>query len=160
MRRYLYVVGAAVLLVACGGSPAPTQRPAGTTPGSVTTQQPPAQSAAPNPPPGQQTPGAPVPNAGDNKSKARALIPAGATQLSEVNVGNSYTVQLSTTQSLEQLGTFWTQAIPAAGLQETGRFTQAETLTIAFANPEGGIVAFADSSSGGVIITISVGTSG
>ena len=105
------------------------------------------------------TPGAPAPNSGDNKTKARALIPPGATQVNEVVVGNSYTVQVSSNQSLDQLATFWAQAIPAAGLQESGRFTAADTLTIAFTNPDGGIVASADSSSGFVLVTISVGTS-
>ena len=153
MNRLAYLAGIAVLLAACSSGPSgPTSRPQVTTP-------PAGATSAPNQPPAQATPGAPQPNTGDNKSLARALIPQGATQLSEVNVGNSYTVQLSSTQSLEQLGAFWTQAIPAAGLQETGRFTQGETLTIAFTNPDGGIVAFADSSSGGVIMTISVGTS-
>jgi hypothetical protein len=33
-----------------------------------------------------------------------------------------------------------------------------DTLTIAFTNPDGGIVASRDTSSGSVIITISVGT--
>ena len=160
MRRYLWIVGAAALLLACGGSPAaPTQRPAGSTPGAVATQQPAAQTPAVNPPPGQVTPGAPAPNGGDNKTKARALIPPGATQVNEVVIGNSYTVHVSSNQTLDQLAAYWTQAIPAAGLQESGRFTAAETLTIAFTNPDGGIVASADPSTGFVLATISVGNS-
>lgn len=144
MRRFVWLVAIALVAAACGGGGAvPTP-----TPGSQATSPPGATSAT-----------TPQPNTGDNKSIARSLIPPGATQLNEVQVGNSYTVQLSSTQTLEQLGAFWTQAIPAAGLQETGRFNQAGTLTIAFSNPEGGIVAFEDSSAGGVIMSISVGTS-
>ena len=158
MSRLICVLAAGGLFLACSGPAAPTPgRPAGPTPGSAATQQPAASAGAVNTP-GLATPGAPQ-NGGDNKSKARALIPQGATQVSEVTVGNSYSVQVSSGQSLEQLGAFWTQAIPAAGLQETGRFTSGDTLTIAFTNPEGGVTASADPSTGSVIITISAGTS-
>lgn len=98
-------------------------------------------------------------NQSDNKAKARALIPDGATQLSEIIIENNYTVQVTSTKSLDELSSFWTQAIPKAGLSETGRFTASGTLTIAFTNPDGGVVASEDPSGGGVIITISVGSS-
>lgn len=149
MKRLAFV-GVIALLAACSAGPSGATTPPGATP-------PAAATSAPNPP-AQATSGAPQPNAGDNASRGQALIPPGATQLSEISSGNAYSVQVSSTQSLEQLGAFWTQAIPAAGLQETGRFTADETLTIAFTNPDGGIVAAADPSAGGVIITISVGT--
>jgi hypothetical protein len=87
------------------------------------------------------------------------LIPQGATQLSEFSAGNSYTVQVSSAQTLEQLAAFWTQAVPAAGLHETGRFSAGDTLTIAFENPDGGIVASKDASTGTVLCSISVGQS-
>jgi hypothetical protein len=77
--------------------------------------------------------------------------------LSEVTAGNAYTVQVTSTQSLEQLGAFWTTAIPQAGLHETGRYTAGESLIIAFENPDGGITASKDPSMG-VLVTISVGS--
>lgn len=145
MHRFAWLVAIALVVVACGGGAGPSP-----TPGSQATT-PPGATNAPN--------GTAQPNTGDNKSRARLLIPPGATQISESTFGNSYSVQLSSTQSLEELGAFWTQAIPAAGLTETGRFTMAGTLTIAFTNPDGGIVASEDASAGGVIMNISVGTS-
>jgi hypothetical protein len=99
----------------------------------------------------------PQPNTGDNKAKAQALIPPGSSApINEVTVGNSYTVQVTSSMTLEQLGAFWTTAIPAAGLAETGRFTSSGTLTIAFSNPDGGIVA--SDTENGVLVSISVGT--
>src|SRR5688572_33311900 len=98
MRRVV-LVAIALVVVACGGGPAGPSP----TPGSQVTT-PPGATNAPN--------GTPQPNTGDNKSIARSLIPPGATQLNEVQVGNSYTVQLSSTQSLDELGAFWTTAIP------------------------------------------------
>jgi hypothetical protein len=150
MSRFVWLVAIALVVVACGGGAAPTA-----TPGSQVTAPPGATD-----PPGATAATTPQPNSGDNKSKAQALIPPGSSApLNEVTIGNSYTVQVTSTQTLEQLGAFWTTAIPGAGLQETGRFTSAGTLTIAFTNPDGGIVASEDSSSGGVFISISVGSS-
>src|SRR5687767_7767623 len=128
MHRFGWLVAIALVVVACGGGgvgPSPT-------PGSQATT-PPGATNAPNV--------TAQPNTGDNKSRARLLIPPGATQISESTFGSSYSVQLSSTQTLEQLGAFWTTAIPAAGFTETGRFSMAGTLTIAFTNPDGGIVA-------------------
>ena len=153
MKRFVFVLGVVALLVGCGSGAA------GPTPGSAATQGPAATSAPGEPGPGQATPVVPQPNAGDLESRARALIPAGATELSETTIGNAYTVQVSSSQSLEDLGAFWTQSIPAAGLQETGRFTAGDTLTIALTNPDGGIVASRDPSTGAVIVSISLGTS-
>jgi hypothetical protein len=99
-----------------------------------------------------------VPNTGDNKSKAQSLIPPGSSApMNEVTIGNSYTVQVTSTQTLEQLGAFWTTAIPAAGMTETGRFNNAGSLIIAFTNPDGGVTA--STTDTGVLISISVGTS-
>jgi hypothetical protein len=60
--------------------------------------------------------------------------------------------------TLDQLKAFWTQAIPAAGMSETGRYEAAGSLVIAFTNPDGGITA--SPADNGFLITISVGTSG
>ena len=146
--KLLVALGLAVLVAGCS-------TPATPTPGSEGTPAP--AQATPDTGGGQATAGT-EPNTGDNKSKAESLVPDGATQLSEITVGNSYTVQVTSTKSLDELGSFWTQAIPNAGLTETGRFTAEGTLTIAFTNPDGGIGASQDPSSGSVIITISVGT--
>lgn len=142
MHRFVWLVAIALVVVACGGGQVgPTA-----TPGSQVTSPPGATAAI-----------TPQPNTGDNKSLARMLIPPGATQLNEIQVGDSYTVQLSSTQSLEQLGAFWTTAIPAAGMTESGRFTADGSLIIAFTNPDGGVTASTTDS--GVLITISVGAS-
>jgi hypothetical protein len=109
-------------------------------------------------PPAQQTPGAPQPNAGDNESRARALVPPGSTELSETSFGNAYQLTLTNPQSLEQLDAFWAQAIPAAGMQSTGKFEMDLSLVIAFTNPDGGISATNDGSGSGSTIVISVGT--
>lgn len=146
MHRFVWLVAIALVVVACGGGGVATP-----TPGSQATL-PPVATATPGGAPTAQ------PNTGDSKSLARMLIPPGATQLNEVQIGNSYTVQLSSTQSLEQLAAFWTGAIPAAGLTETGRFPGDGSLVIAFSNPDGGITA--SPTEGGIFITISVGTSG
>jgi hypothetical protein len=78
--------------------------------------------------------------------------------MNEITIGNSYTVQVTSTMTLEQLGAFWTTAIPAAGLTESGRYTAAGSLIIAFTNPDGGITA--TNTDNGVLISISVGASG
>lgn len=151
MHRFVWVAAIALLVLACGGGGAVP-----TTPGTQPTT-PPGMTDPPdatNPP--QATP---PQNAGDNKAKAQALIPSGSSApISEVSVGNAYTVQVMSTQTLEQLGTFWTTAIPAAGLTESGRYTAGDTLIIAFTNPDGGITA--SKTDEGVLVTISVGTSG
>jgi hypothetical protein len=85
-------------------------------------------------------------------------VPPGASETSAVSIGNAYQLTLSSNQSLEELEAFWDQAIPAAGMQSTGRFTADGSLTIALTNPDGGIVATGDPSTGGVTIVISVGT--
>jgi hypothetical protein len=156
MRHLGSALAITVVLAACSAGSTSSSAPgsAGTPPAAAST---PAPGDA-TPAGGQATAAAPQQNAGDNKSRARALIPNGATQLTEVASGNVYSVQVSSTQSLDELGSFFTQAIPAAGLHETGRFTADGSLTIAFTNPDGGIVATEDPSSGGVIVTISVGT--
>ena len=143
MKRRVWLLAIAALVVAaCGG-----KTPATPTPGSQVTQ-----------PPGATTGSTPQPNTGDNKAKAQALVPPGSSApINEVTVGNSYTVQVTSTQTLEQLGAFWTTAIPAAGLTESGRYSAAGSLIIAFTNPDGGITA--STTEGGVLITISVGSS-
>jgi hypothetical protein len=135
--------------VACGGGGVPTP-----TPGSQVTSPPGATD-----PPGATAAITAQPNTGDNKSKAQALIPQGASApINEVTVGNSYTVQVTSAMTLEQLGAFWTTAIPAAGLTESGRYSADGSLIIAFTNPDGGITA--SNTDNGVLITISVGSSG
>jgi hypothetical protein len=155
MHRLIWLLAvAALILAACSGAPAAT------TPGSQATEPPGATST---PGSGEQTePGGttPQPNTGDNKAKAQALIPTGCSQISEFTSGGNYTVSLSCTQTVEQMAAFWTTAIPAAGLTESGRFSAAGTLTIAFTNPDGGITAAADTSTNTTVVTISVGTSG
>ena len=141
--------------MACSTGTPPAQTPASQQTPTAAATPPPGQAT---PPPGQATPTL-QPNTGDNESRARALVPPGSTQLSESSFGNAFQLTLSSTQSIEQLGAFWTQAIPAAGMQETGRFTAEGSLTIAFTNPDGGIVAAPDPSTGTVTIVISVGTS-
>jgi hypothetical protein len=129
-----------IFILACGGGrPTITQAPGGPTqPPAGTTQQP------------------PLPGLGDNMSKARALVPPNSTEHSDSTAGSNVSIVVVTTQTLEQLGAFYQQQIPAAGMTETGRFTLGETLTISFTNPDGGIVAVVDPSQG-VIVTISVG---
>jgi hypothetical protein len=149
MKRPVVLLSVGVLLLACSGGPA------GPTPGSQTTTPP----AATNPPNVTAEPGTAQPNAGSNEQRARALIPPGATEVSAGSIGNSYQLTLTSDQTLAELEAFWAQAIPAAGLHSTGQFTADGTLTIAFANPDGGIVAANDlSGEQGVTIVISVGT--
>ena len=157
MRHLGFVVCVSALLLACSSGPAAPTPGSQQTPGSQPTP-PQAATSVPNPP-AQQTPGAPQPNAGDNESRARALIPPGASEVGEASFGGAYQLSLTSTQSLEQLDAFWAQAIPAAGMQLTGRFTVEGTLTIAVSNPDGGIVAARDASTGVTTIVISLGTS-
>lgn len=143
MKRLLGSTLLAVFIVSCGGGGQPTitQAPGGATqqPGAATQQ--------------------PAPVGGDNEAKARALAPPGSTEVSLNKVGNSVQLAVSTTQNLEQLESFYTTAIPAAGMTETGRFTVSGVLTIAVTNPDGGIVAYSNPDDGTTYITISVGTS-
>jgi hypothetical protein len=147
--RLLGSLSVVLFLVACGSS-----GPVATQPGGQASLPPGGQTQAP-----VATPGAPQPGGGDNEAKARALVPPGSTQVSTSSVGGNFSIVVSTPQTLEQLAAFYTTAIPAAGMTETGRFTLEGTLTIAFSNPEGGVVAFADPNAGSTIVTISVGTS-
>ena len=135
------VVALFVLTAACGGGAVPTL------PGGQQTQVP------------GGAPAAPVPDGGDNQSKARALVPPGSTEMSAQTAGNAYTMVVSTSQTLDQLKSFYSTAIPGAGMTETGRVELGGTLTIAMGNPDGGVVAVPDASQGTYILTISVGTS-
>ena len=143
MHRFVWLVAIALVVMACGGSqPGPTG-----TPGAQVTDPPGATAAI-----------TAQPNTGDNKSKAQALIPQGSSApINEVTIGNSYTVQVTSTMTLDQLAAFWTTAIPAAGMTVTGSFNNAGSLIIAFTNPEGGVTA--STTDNGVLISISVGTS-
>ena len=144
MNRFVSLTALVLVIVACGGG-APGNPTA--TPGSQLTQ-----------PPGATPAITAQPNTGDNRSKAQALIPPGASApMNEITVGNSYTVQVSSSMTLDQLAAFWNTAIPAAGLTESGRYTADGSLIIAFTNPEGGITA--SSTDSGVLISISVGSS-
>jgi hypothetical protein len=142
VKRLLGSITLVVVVAACGGGPVtPTQRPGQPTqaPGGTTT--------------------VPQPGGGNTEAKARALVPPGSTELSATTQGNSYSLIVSTAQTIEQVGAFYQQAIPAAGLTETGRFTLGDTLTISVSNPDGGIVAVKDPSQGRVVVTISLGIS-
>ena len=151
MNRFLGLAALALVVIACGGGANPTATPA-----SQITQPP----GATQPPGVTQPPGAatPQPNSGDNKSKAQALIPPGASApLNEITVGSNYTVQVTSTMTLDQLAAFWATAIPQAGLTEAGRYSAEGTLIISLTNPDGGITA--SGTDEGVLITISIGTS-
>jgi hypothetical protein len=143
MRRFFIGSLLAASLLACS-SASPTPTPAGATPA-------PGITAAPNS-------GPTAAPAGDNQALARALVPAGASNVTEASVGNMRQIYATSSQTIEQLQAFWEQAIPANGMVIGGSFPSAGTLTIAFTNPDGGIVAAPDPS-GGISIVISVGTS-
>ncbi len=152
MNRLLNAALAGAIVIsaaACGGNIVVLPTQSGT-----------QQSQAPGTTPGPAiTPGAPQPGGGDNQSKARSLVPPGSTEMSSSAAGDSYSIVVSTTQTVEALGAFWQSAIPAAGMTESGRFNLGGTLTIALTNPDGGIVAIPDPSQGITIVTISVGQS-
>ena len=144
MKRGMWLAAVAGLVVAAcgGGGTGPTGTPA-----TQITQPPTATE-------GQVTS---RPNSGDNKAKAQALIPPGSSAaINELTVGSQYSVQVTSSMTLDQLGAFWTAAIPAAGLTEAGRYTADGSLIIAFTNPDGGITASQVDS--GVLITISIGS--
>ena len=141
-NRFFWLTAIALVVIACGGANATA------TPGSQITQPPGVTQ-----PPGAVTP---VPNSGDNKSKAQALIPPGSSApISEFTSGSNYTVAVTSTMTLEQLGAFWTTAIPQTGMTETGRLNAQGSLIISLSNPDGGISA--SGTDEGVLITISVG---
>jgi hypothetical protein len=141
MLTRLVLVGAlAVALVACGGGSPPT--PAG-------------QASTPAAPGATVAPGG---GGGSTESIVQALVPPGATQQNHATVGNLVTVVVSTTSSLNDLQAFFDAKIPSLGLTQTGKFNVQDSVTYAFANPEGGIVIAADGN-GGYLVTISAGTS-
>jgi hypothetical protein len=147
--RVIAIAATAVLILACSGSGAVPTAPGATSgpdgaPTGVPTQ------------PGGATTNPQIP-AGDLEARARALIPPGSTEAGESTFGSLYQVTVTNPQTLEQLGPFWTTAIPGAGMTETGRFTAGPVLTIAFVNPDGGVVATRDDSTGVTTILISTG---
>ena len=148
-KRILALAILAVVIAACSGSSSATN-----TPGSqaTATEQP---GGATQNPGGQTTP----PNAADLKAKAQALLPSDATIVSEVTVGGAYQVTATSNKSIAELTTFWEQKIKDLGMNQTGKFEAGGALTIAFTNPNGGIVAGTDSSNNQTTIAISVGTS-
>lgn len=141
----------ALLLAACSGTPAATP-----TPGAGPTSPPAGQ---PTNPPGNATPPAGTPGQpGSNfEAIARALVPPGSQDTYFTSFPGGYALTVTTSQSVEQVGQFLTQAIPAAGLTETGRFTMAGVLTVAFTNPDGGVVA-SSAEGGPTTVVISVGS--
>jgi len=160
MTRVILSCLALLALAACGGSPAASTGPGRTTgpSGQATTPAQQASQPAPvNNPPAAATP-APGGGGGSPEAIVRALIPPNALELNHAQVGNSYTVQLSSQSSLADLQAFWDQKIPTTGVTQSGKFNQADSLVYAFTNPDGGITAGSDGS-GGVLITISAGTS-
>jgi len=151
MFRRLVAGGALLLLISCGGS-SPTQAPGGQT------AAPPADGGGTTPAP-VATPAGGQPNAGNLAAIAAALVPPGSTEVSHVDVGNSYSTTATTTQSLTDLQSFYAQAIPAAGLTMSGQFISGNALSVAFTNPDGGVVATTDTGTGETVIIISVGIS-
>ena len=156
MIRILVIVFT-VLVVSCGGSPA--------------TPAPRASAGGAQPSTGPSTPGTPATPAsvatagnpgggpaGDVKSIVTALIPPGSTQLNATEIGGSYTVQLTSQSSLSDLEAFFDQKIPTVGVTQTGKTTAGGTAIYAFTNPDGGIT-ISPMSEGGILITISAGTS-
>jgi hypothetical protein len=93
------------------------------------------------------------------ESIARSLLPPGATQQSFSTIGNAVQLVGISSMSLDELKAFFSQQIPASGVRETGRFELEGTLTIALANPDGGIVIVPANDAGQYLVTISVGTS-
>ena len=136
------------IIAGCGGAPPATTGPAApTAPAPGVTQ--PAVTQAPG-----------GGNLGTNEGIARALVPPGSTQQSTSTFGDSFQIVVFTNMTLDQLKTFYTQQIPTTGATETGRFEISGTLTIAFTNPDGGIVVVPADDAGQFGITISVGIGG
>ncbi len=152
-KRTLAGVSLAVFVAACSGSPAAT--------GNNPTGQP-GETSAPATQEGTATqdPGSNPGNAGDFEAVARALMPQGATETTHIATVSSYTLYAESDQSLADLEAFWTQAVPAAGATLTGHFNANETVIVAFTNPNGGITAIPDASTGKTVVVISVGTNG
>lgn len=146
-KRILALAVLAVVLAACGSAATP---PSGT--------QPPGTEA----PTESATDGGGVtapPNAGDLEATARALVPPGATETGHLETGGVFQLYLTSAMSLADLEAFFDQKIPSLGITVSGKFTVSGTLTYAFTNPEGGIVAGEDTSgAGGTSIIISVGS--
>lgn len=139
----------ALLVLGCsGGSGTPTPTPGG------------APTVAPGGGPTATPGGAPTvaPGGGNLEAKARSLVPPGATEVAELDAGTGYSLTVTTSTPIDQLESFWNQAIPGAGITKTGSFTMDGILTIALSNPDGGIIATPDES-GLVTILISLGTS-
>lgn len=151
MKRVAAALAAIALLAACGGTAAPaTSQP-------TTAPAPGGPTAAPGGPtaaPGGAPTTAPV--GGSLESKARALVPPGSTEVSQIATATSYQLIFSTTMSLDSLKQFWAQQIPAQGMAQSGSFEMQGVLTIALTNPDGGIVAVPDEE-GKFIVTVSLG---
>src|SRR5690242_3347329 len=106
MTRVVLGCLVALVLAACGGTPAATTAPVGTTgPGGPATN-PPAQashSAAQSTPAGPVSTPPPAGGAGNNESIVKALVPPGATEISHVSTGGQYAVVVSSQMSLSDL---------------------------------------------------------
>jgi hypothetical protein len=98
-------------------------------------------------------------NSGNFEAIARSLFPPGATQQSASSIGNAFQLVGISDMSFDELKSFYAQQIPASGATETGRFEVEGTLTIALANPDGGILIVPANDQGQYLVTISVGTS-
>jgi hypothetical protein len=150
-KRILALAIVALVVAACGGSP--TNEPGSTpTPGAEAT--PTAGETATDG--GQPTT---PPNTGDLKAKGQALLPPDAQQTTEVTAGGVYQVYATSGTSLADLKAFWEQKIPSLGMTLTGTTSSEGSLIIAFTNPDGGIVAGTDTSTGDTTLVISLGTS-
>jgi hypothetical protein len=155
ITRSSAVLALAVLLAACGGTPATAGPGANPTTPPAATQAPPG-GATPAPPGGGATQ---APGGGSFESLARALVPPGSTEVTGTGTGNFYQLISATNMSLPELAAFYSQQIPALGLTETGRYELQGTLTIALANPDGGILIVPGNEEGQNLITVSLGTS-
>jgi hypothetical protein len=150
-RRFAALALIAAFMTACSGSTSTTP-PAGAataTPGAQATPEPGSSGGG-----GATTP---APNAGDNEAKARALVPDGSTETAHVASGGIFQVYLTNPKSVKELEAFWDAKIPQTGLTQSGKFEVNGSVTYAFTNPDGGIVAGPDSSGTGSTIVITVG---
>jgi len=160
MTRVILSCLALLALAACGGSPAASTGPGRTTgPGGQATT--PAQQAS-QPAPVGTPPAAvtPAPGGGGSSSEAivRALVPPGSTEVAHFQVGNQFSMTVSSQMTLAQLEAFFDQKLPSTGVTQTGKFNSTGSLIYAFTNPDGGVTV-ADDGNGGFQVTIAAGAS-
>jgi hypothetical protein len=123
MRTTRYVLAlslSALLLVACGGSGADTQQPAATQAaggggggGGTATQNAPADTRQPA---GTESGGGGGGNV-DVATVAANLVPPHSTEITKTTATDTWFVMYETTDSIDSLKSFYTDAIAKAGLQ-------------------------------------------